>query len=480
MSAFSRDELRALLRHDLYTFTQGCFHELEPATVFLPNWHLELICAKLEAVKRGEIKRLIVMMCPRSLKSHCVSVAFPAFLLGHDPYLRMMCVSYGQDLADTLARACRAVMLSPFYNRLFPQSALLGGKQSVGEFTTAAGGYRFATSVGGTVTGRGADIIIVDDPQKPDDAMSDARRRSTNEWYDGTLFPRLNDKATGAIIVVMQRLHEDDLVGHLLQQEGWEVVRLPSIAEEEQVFHHDTIFGPRRIIRRPGDVLHPARDDLATLMEIKRNGGEYHWASQHQQNPAPAGGGLVKRAWFQTYDALKPPKFERIVQSWDCAISVGELADYSVCTTWGVFEKRAYLVNVFRKRLAYPDLMRAVIEQRNFYDASVVLIEDQASGKQLLQEFAWARVAGIKAYMPQGDKVMRMHAQTDMVEGGFVFVPTTVPWLAAYIHELTIFPNGRHDDQVDSTSQFLDWFKIATRKPARIIGCHFIPGRTNY
>ncbi len=465
MVDLSPREYLALLRNDLGTFVARSFAELNAATPYHANWHIEVVASKLDAVRRGETKRLVVMVPPRHLKSICASVAFPAWLLGHDPSKQVICASYAQDLSEKLARDTRQVMSSVWYRRLFPAAELAGGKQSVGEFTTARNGYRFATSVGGVLTGRGADIIVIDDPLKPDEALSDTRRKSVNDWFDHTLLSRLNDKQNGAIVIIMQRLHQDDLVGHVLEQGGWEVVRLPAIADEPAVFEIDTPFGRRQFIRRPGDLLHPAREPQAVLDEIRRATGEYNFAGQYQQSPAPLGGGLVKRRWFKIFDPAAPPRFERVVQSWDTAIKVTELADYSVCTTWGLAGKSAYLIDVFRQKLEYPDLKRAIIEQMQRHCAKVVLIEDKASGQQLLQELKWSGVHQAKAVTPEGDKIMRLHAQTGMIENGFVHIPTSAPWLDAYLLELTTFPNAKHDDQADSTSQFLEWFKAASLRP---------------
>jgi predicted phage terminase large subunit-like protein len=258
----------------------------------------------------------------------------------------------------------------------------------------------------------------------------------------------------------MQRLHEDDLVGHVLGQEPWEVVSFPVIAEADEVHEVATIWGPERFTRRQGEALHPAREPLATLEHIRRTIGEYNFAGQYQQSPAPLGGGLVKEAWFKRYgEHERPERFERIVQSWDTANKATELSDFSVCTTWGVRGKNLYLLGLLHQRLEYPALKRAVREQRDLFAANVVLIEDKASGTQLIQELIVEGCYGVTRYQPTTDKIMRLHAQTAMIENGFVYIPETAPWLAEYLHEMTVFPNGKHDDQVDSTAQFLEWFK---------------------
>ncbi len=231
----SRAEYRALLRRDFAAFAERAFYEINGRADFAANWHLEVLAAKLAAVRAGRIRRLVVNLPPRHLKSLLASVAFPAWCLGHDPAARLLCVSYAQDLADQFARDCRRVMTSGWYRGLFA-TRLSPVKTATQEFVTTAQGCRLAVGVGGALTGRGADIIILDDPLKPEEALSRALRQAVNEWYDHTLYSRLNDKRKSAIVLVMHRLHEDDLTAHVLAQEDWQVVRLPAIAEWEE--HH--------------------------------------------------------------------------------------------------------------------------------------------------------------------------------------------------------------------------------------------------
>jgi predicted phage terminase large subunit-like protein len=453
-----------LLRHSLSGFIHRSFLHLNPQTPYLPNWHIDLIAAKLEECRIGKIKRLIINLPPRNLKSICASVAFPAWILGHDPSKRIIAASYGQDLADNLALQCRNIMTSAWYRSLFPNTQLARANMPIAEFSTTQHGYRMATSVGGVLTGRGADFLILDDPMKPNEALSDALRRSVNEWYDHTLFSRLDNKETGCIIIIMQRLHLDDLVGHVLQQEGWEVLNFPAIAEADETHTIKTRYGAqtlvRTVTRRAGEALHPQRESLDTLHMIRETLGEYNFAGQYQQSPVPEGGGYVKTDWFQFYEPHeRPAKFEQIVQSWDTASKVTELSDFSVCTTWGLKEKKIYLLDVLRKRLNYPELKRAVVEQHKLHQSSVILIEDKSSGTQLLQELAQDGLYRVKGIKPTTDKKMRLNTQTGAIENGLVYLPARQSWLAGYLHEMTSFPYGKHDDQVDSTSQALEWIQ---------------------
>lgn len=460
MTTISLAEYQALSRRDFHTFMHCAFRELNPQVRFLRNWHNELIAAKLEACFRGEINRLIINVPPRSLKSHAAAVAFPAYVLGHKPTAQIICASYGQDLASKHSMDCRNLMISAWYKGLF-STRLSPQKQSVQEFLTTRGGSRLSTSVGGVLTGRGADLIVIDDPLKPDEALSETQRNAVNDWYDHTLYSRQNDKQTGCIIIIMQRLHQDDLVGHVLEQEKWDHVRLPAIAEEEEThFIQTPLLRTRTVHRHIGEVLHPDREPLAILEHLRRTIGEYNFAGQYQQQPAPLGGGMIREHWFQTYTPQSlPGPFDYIFQSWDTANKVTELSDYSVCTTSGKNGNDLYLLHVYRKKMDYPTLKRAVVEQALLWSARLIVIEDKASGTQLIQELACEGVYNIQRYQPapNQDKVMRMFASCNRIENGFVYLPEKADWLSEHLAELTVFPNGRHDDQVDSTSQALDW-----------------------
>ena len=201
--------------------------------------------------------------------------------------------------------------------------------------------------------------------------------------------------------------------------------------------------------RRAGEALHPERESLETLGRIRTMIGEMNFAGQYEQRPAPAGGGMVKAAWLRRYARAERPAFDRIVQSWDTANKPSELADYSVCATWGLKGQDFYLVNVLRKKLAFPELKRAVAEQNDLFAPQAILIEDKASGTQLIQELIQAGMSHVQGVKPDGDKIMRLHAQTAVIENGFVWLPDAAPWLADYVAELTAFPAGRHDDQVE-------------------------------
>ena len=306
-----------------------------------------------------------------------------------------------------------------------------------------------------------ADIIIIDDPLKPADALSETSRTAANEWFENTLRSRLNNKKDGAIVIIAQRLHQDDLVGHVLEEDGWEVLSFPAIAESDEDVPIITPYGVRRFRRKAGEALHPDREPLGVLKQLRDSMGEYNFQAQYQQSPAPVGGAMIKTEWLRYYEPGEQPTFSMIIQSWDTANKSGELNDYSVCTTWGMRDGRYYLRHVLRQKLNFPDLKRAVALQAQAYSPSIILIEDKASGTQLIQELTAEGVFAIKAYAPPPgtDKVLRLHAQATGFENGLVFLPTKASWLADYVTELTSFPGAKYDDQVDSTTQALDYMR---------------------
>ncbi len=261
----------------------------------------------------------------------------------------------------------------------------------------------------------------------------------------------------------MQRLHQEDLVGHVLEQEEWDVLSFPAIAERDETFAIESPLGRRWFYRKEGDVLHPERETRVTLASIRERMGEYNFSSQYQQNPIPLGGAIVKTGWIQYYDpADLPEHWEMVIQSWDTANKSNEISDYSVCTTWGISKRKFYLLHVFRQRLNYPDLKRKVKELAHLWSPRKVVIEDKASGTQLLQDLQAEHLFGVVPYQAGADKIMRLHAQTAWFEGGFVFLPRTTSFLSDYVLELTGFPGTKFDDQVDSTTQALAQMKIAS------------------
>ena len=375
---------KAILRSDFSSFIQMVFGTVAPGIKYLHNWHIDAIAHHLNMCLEGKIKRLIITIPPRHLKTISASIALPAFALGHDPTNRIICASYSQDLANRYSLDCRKVMESPWYQSIFPKAKVRSEKISLGEIMTYKRGYRLATSVGGTLTGRGGNLIIIDDPHKPEETNSKASREAVLSWFRTTLLSRLDDKQEDTIIVIQQRLHEEDLAGYLLAQGGWHHLNLPAMAEEEQDIEiMDGVF----VKRLPGDLLHPERESGELLKKIQHDVGSYVFAAQYQQRPAPLGGGLIKRKWLEFYPwplAIENP--EMIVQSWDTASKAEDINDYSVCTTWYVKDGLYYLVGLFRRKLEYPALKAAILREQRKWGATAVLIEDASAGTSLIND----------------------------------------------------------------------------------------------
>jgi len=447
-------KLEGLLRNDFRAFIHKVFTTLCPGQDYERSWHIEAIAYQLGRVRRGEITRLIINMPPRSLKSISASVAFPAFILGRDPSRRIICVSYSGELAKKHSNDFRAVLEAPWYRSVFPTARIGPYKNSETEIELTARGFRLATSVGGTLSGRGGDIIVIDDPLKPDDAPSEIRRTAANQWFTNTLLSRLDDKRTGAIVIVMQRVHMDDLTGFVLStSDEWEVLNLPAIAEAaEDIPISATEFHRRKA----GDALSPAREPIAVLENLKVQLGSDAFSAQYQQMPVPPGGAMIKRDWINRYVEL-PLQRERslILQSWDTASKGGPENDFSVCTTWFIsHDRRWYLIDVWRKRVDYPELKAAVRTLASLHAAKRVLVEDAGAGISLVQELL-GEVNGILAIKPDRDKITRMSVVSAKFESGLVFLPERASWLADFEAELFAFPGSRHDDQCDSVSQAL-------------------------
>ena len=320
------------MRQDLVAFIRRTFETVVPGESLHLNWHIRAMAHALEQVRSGLIKRLIITVPPRHLKSITTSVAFPAYVLGHDPSKKFVCVSYSNELSIKHANDCRTVIKSDWYRGIFPRTRISPDKDTETEMLTTMRGGRLATSVGGTLTGRGGNIIILDDPMNPKQAMSEASRTSTIQWFRTTLLSRLNLKGEDAIIIVMQRLHVDDLVGILLEEGGWDHLDIPAIADGPQKIP----MGLKTFYRRhEGDVLDSIREPMDVLISMKASMGTMDFSAQYLQRPIPAEGNLIRREWLKYYQVPpdRQPK-DMIVISWDTAMKSTELADYSVGTVW--------------------------------------------------------------------------------------------------------------------------------------------------
>jgi len=447
----------AILRNDFESLLHRCVLHLNPGAAFLPNWHIRAIAHKLDCIRRGEITRLIINMPPRHLKSITVSVAFTAFLLGHEPWRRIFAISYGDDLSAKHASDFKSIVHSSWYKRAFPKMRI--SRSVDGELMTTKRGFRKSTSVSGPLTGLGGDLFIIDDPQKPADAQSEARRNSLNQWVSNTLMSRLDNKETGAVIVVMQRVHMDDLSGFLSSSsDDWEVLSLPAIAEVDERIP----IGIGEFYQRPaGEALHPAHESLATLRKQQHTLGPDVFAAQYQQSPVPAGGAMIRRAWLRYYDVAPERRRARVIQSWDTAAKDGAQNDWSVCTTWLLVDNHFYLLDLTRGRFEYPQLRDTALALAERYRPIEILIEDASTGIALAQELNQTRHCYITPIPVERDKIGRLYVQQGKFAAGLVLFPRDAPFLAELEVELLVFPQGRNDDQVDSITQALAYDPLA-------------------
>lgn len=452
--------LRLLLKRDFTAFARKAWAWISAGEGIIWNWHLDAIAYELERITNGDNLRLLVTIPPRNGKSKMISSIWVAWILAQDPTRNFVGVSYSNDLSGKLARDCLSIMQSPWYRELFPHTVISPKRSAAMDFETTRGGGRLATSVTGTLTGRGGDIIILDDVIKPEEANSETTRNFVNEWYRSTLASRLNDKASGAIILVMQRLHQYDLVGMLLEAGGWHQLKLPAIAEEQETI---SLTRGRRYLRRAGEVLHAARESKEVLENLKASMGSAAFAAQYQQDPVPANGNVIDATWFKTFELDKLDRsYGYVVQSWDTASKENPHNDWSVGITALVVRKEVYVLNVMRRRMTIPVLMSMAISLAIDWNARELLIEDQASGTQLIQFLRFESPRGVPSPIPrrpESDKLSRALGVAGMIEAGLVYLPEEATWLAEFKSELLGFPNTRFDDQVDALSQLLNWVR---------------------
>jgi predicted phage terminase large subunit-like protein len=443
-------QLFALAHQDL-----ACYAIAQLPTFELARHH-ELIVAKLEAVERGELSRLMIFLPPRHGKSLIASSLFPAWYLGRHPEHHVIFTTYGQELSDDFGRRVRNFIVDQVHQAVFPNCRLSEDSSAAHRFNTTKGGAYYAVGRGGPITGRGAHLLLLDDPIKDhEEANSETTRKSLHEWFASVAYTRL--MPGGAIIVIQTRWHEDDLAGWLLREhasENWDVLSLPAIAEHDESF------------RKEGEALWPERFPLEDLNRKREAVGGAAWASLYQQRPAAAEGAIFKREWWRPYREL--PEFSQIVQSWDTAFKKGAETSYSVCTTWGLAENGYFLLSVWRNRVEFPELRRTLIALADQWKPTAILVEDRASGQSLLQELKSATTLPVLAVRADSDKLSRAQAVTPLVEAGKVFVPESASWLSDYIAELAAFPMGNYDDAVDSTTQALNYFRELPVAPSFI------------
>lgn len=450
---FAADELcrRSLLAFALQAF--GITHDGQ--TMKLAPY-IDAMCHRLQQLYTGRIKRLIITVPPRHGKSELSSMAFPAWCLGHDPTLKFMIVSYGLDLSRAQLNGARKLLASPRYQEIFPGTRVQTGKDRAHLFTTTAGGDYRAISTGGSVTGFGTNIMVIDDLHKADEALTPVGRESAIMFYRNTLISRFNDPSQDRILVIQQRLHEEDIVGWLLEQGSWEHLNLPAIAEKDEQI---PLSRGRIWQRRKGDLLHPERFPKSVLDERRLQHGNRVFGAQYQQNPIIAEGSLINLGWFGQYEEREErSRYQKIVQSWDTAAVVTPSSDFSAGMTWGFLDGRWYLLDVVRQKMEYWQLKDRAIAWHRQWKADALVIEGASSGLALFQDARKARLPGlIRNPTPRFGKVERLSAKTARLAEGDFFLPSEAPWLSDLRHEMVAFPEGRHDDLVDALVVFLEF-----------------------
>ena len=413
--------------------------------------HIRLLAEKLEAVERGDIRRLAIFMPPRHGKSILTSEFFPAWYMGRNPDKFIICSTYAQDLADDFGRKVRNQLQDKYYLDLFPNAKLSTDSASVRRFHTSMGGVYYAVGAGSAITGRGAHLLLIDDPVKGrEEADSQAMRKNLLDWYQATAYTRL--MPNGSVILIQTRWHEDDLAGWILKEtghEGWDIVEFPAILNEPAA----EMLGLKK-----GDPLWKESYPIERLEEIKKTIGTREWTSLYNQTPSIEEGNVIKRWWWKTWKKEDLPNIEYKIQSWDTAYTVSETSDYSACTTWGVFNGEGgynlILLNSYRERLTFPELKNTAVHLYNEHQPDLVLVEAKASGLSLVQELMRTGLP-ITPFNPRRmDKLARVHSVAPLFESGRIWAPDTDE-TEAVVSQCAGFPNTKNDDLVDSTTQAL-------------------------
>ena len=479
-----REKERRAASASLYEFVKQSWHVVEPGVPFIPSWHIEEICEHLEAVTAGQLRKLLINIPPRHSKSTIVSVMWPMWEWLTDPAHKYLCASYSGNLSIRDNLKSRRLVQSPWYQERWGHLFKLAGDQNAKQrFENDKTGYRLATSVGGTATGEGGSRLILDDPHSAQEAQSDVIRGSAIEWFDVVWSTRLNDPKRDAMVTIMQRLHEKDISGHILEDiGGWEHLMIP--AEWDGV-QRKTSLGPYDPRRVKGELICPERFGEKEITELKQLLGTYGSAGQLQQDPTPSEGGILKTKFINLWPADKPlPPFEYVVQSYDCAFTERTTGDPTACTVWAVFthqsQRQVMLIDAWDEHLSYPDLRaRAIKDWSTEYGGTTVkdgirrarkpdriLVEAKASGQSLLQDLRLAKVPAVGYNPGMADKISRAHQASPTLELGLIWVPESgknrgqpVSWAQPFLKQVAKFPVAEHDDYVDTLTQVIIYLK---------------------
>jgi len=459
---------KELCRDYFAFFLREAFEIINPGVSLNNNWHINMICQYLQNVTDGSIKRLIINIPPRYLKSTIISICWPAWLLGKSPNKRIICASYGQKLADKLSIETRHLMNSWLFSEVFPEAKIVKDQNTKNKFMLSKRGFRFATSVGGMMTGEGGDILILDDPHNAMDVNSSKKRQRTIDWFQQTFATRLDDKKNGAIVMVMQRLHKKDLTGFLIenQKQEWEVLNIPAIAVEDIKYN----FKSLNYIYKKDELLHKDREGPEEIEKLKKDLGSFNFSAQYLQNPISANAGMIKSSWIKYYKTpVSMSIYESIIHSWDTAIKSGDHNSFTVCTIWGKSSGNFYLLDIFRDKLEYPALKRKILEMHKEWTPDKILIEDKSSGQALLQDLkAQNYTMPLVPIKVTRDKFTRFASISPLFEYNRIFLDKEAIWCSEYEKEILTFPNGTNDDQVDSTSQYLNYALTEIHRKPRI------------
>lgn len=423
--------------------------------MFVPNWHIDAIAEHLEAVTRGQVPQIVINIPPRHMKSLLVSVMWPAWVWTFWPESRWLTASYALSLAIRDTVKARRIIRSPWYQSRWGDRFAMAGDQNVkSRYENTRTGYRIATSVDSAVTGEGGDFIVVDDPHNVKQVTSEVSREAAHEWWDQSMTTRQNDARVGGKVVVMQRVHQADLTGHLLAKGDWEHLMIP--AEYEPKRHCTTGIGWSDPRTTEGELLWPAKVDADQLGKLKRDLGSYGSAGQLQQRPAPAEGGIFKRHWWQYYNDL-PFDFDDLILSVDCAFKDTKASAYVVLQVWLRNGANKYLLDQVRDKLDFTGTLQAIRSIcQKWPQIRAKLIEDKANGPAVINSLQ-STIAGIVPVEPDGSKEARAHAVSPQVEAGNVYlpIPERAPWIDDFINECAEFPNSTYADQVDAMTQAL-------------------------
>ena len=441
-------------KEDLYFYTRYA-HFQQTGQKWRRNWHHDLITEHLEACYTRDIKRLIINIPPRYSKTQLAVRDFSSWGIGNDPTLKFLHTSYSKELALGNSQHVRDSIKSDWHRDIFDVN-VKAGTEAKSKWETEQDGGMYAVGSGGAITGFGGDFILIDDPHKPKDVHSDTLRQSTVDWFGNTLYSRLNDKVNGVIVLIMQRLHEEDLSGFLLNGgngQKWEHLNIRGEAEEKRSFYY---FGGEKCKDvEEGDLLWPEFEPRAEYEITKRALGSYNYAGQYQQRPAPLEGGIFKTKWWKTYTVL--PKMKYIIQIADTAQKTKQSNDYSVIATWGkCTEGNIYLLDLFRDKLEAPDLKKQFIINYNAKKPRRVYIEDKASGTSIIQDLKRTSKIPIRAVQRNIDKITRAMDVVPYIEAGYVYIPEDAHFMPDFIAEHSNFPNAPHDDMVDTTMDAID------------------------